>query len=275
VSVAPSRVGRDGALRVRFERRGADTALTACGYALPLQVLGTVALDDPSAVVSILNPTGGVLGGDRLEIDVDVGADAHACLTTPSATRVYRARDEAAVQRVRVRVGPRATLEWVPDHTIPFAGSAFRQTIEVHVGVAARVVLVDAFAAGRVARGEAWRFRRLESTLAIRDGAGWLLHDRFALSGSEGWCGLGFTEGAPYFATVVVIVDGDLAPLRGATDAALAAAGITGGVAALPRRGVVVRCLARDAPALADGLDAVWAAVRQTVLGLPPLALRK
>jgi urease accessory protein len=275
VSVAAPRVGRDGALRLRFERRGARTALVGCGCTLPLQVLAPVALDDPSAVVSVLNPTGGLVGGDRLEMDIDVGPGAHACLTTPSATKVYRARDEAALQRVRVSVGAGATLEWVPDHTIPAAGAAFRQAIDVDLGPAARLILVDAFAAGRVARGEAWRFRHLESALAIHDHTGWLLHDRFVLSAGEAWSGLGFTEGAPYFATVVVIMDGEIDGFRAAAGAALASAGIVGGVAALPRQGAIVRCLAGDAPTLADGLDALWIAARATVLGLPPLALRK
>ncbi len=50
--------------------------LTGCRFTLPLQVLAPVALDDPAAVVSLLNPTGGVLGGDRLAIDVVLGEPA-------------------------------------------------------------------------------------------------------------------------------------------------------------------------------------------------------
>ncbi|HZN50301.1 MAG TPA: urease accessory protein UreD, partial [Methylomirabilota bacterium] len=92
--LAADRVGRDGALRLRFECRGTATVVTGWRYTLPLQALAPVALDDPSAVVSILNPTGGLVGGDRLSIDVEATADAHAVLTTPSATRVYRTDGE-------------------------------------------------------------------------------------------------------------------------------------------------------------------------------------
>jgi len=102
-------------------------------------------------------------------VDVEAGADA--CLTTPSASRIYRAAGEPAEQVVRLRLGPGASLEWVPDHGIPFAGAAFRQTIDAEVGEGATLVLVDAWAAGRVARGEAWRFARLDSALTARDGA--------------------------------------------------------------------------------------------------------
>src|SRR2546425_8483474 len=112
----PGRVGRDGTLALALERRDGATVLRACRYRLPLQVLSPMALDDPAAVVSLLNPTGGLVGGDRLSIDVDVAAGAHAVLTTPSATRVYRTEGEETIQSVRLAIGPHAVVEWVPDH---------------------------------------------------------------------------------------------------------------------------------------------------------------
>src|SRR5881628_912526 len=124
-----SRVGRDGALALRFERRGDRSVLAGCRWRLPLQVLAPLALDDAAAIVSILNPTGGLVGGDRLAVD----AGAHACLTTPSATKVYRTAVGPAEQAVRLTLAPGARLEWVPDHTIPFAGAALRQRVEAEV----------------------------------------------------------------------------------------------------------------------------------------------
>lgn len=274
--IAPARVGRDGALRLGFERRGAATVLARCRSTVPLQVLAPVALDDAAAVVALLNPTGGVLGGDRLAIDVDVGPGAHACLTTPSATRIYRAAAGPAEQRVRLTLGPGAVAEWVPDHTIPSPGAALRQTLEIEAGDGAILVAMDAFAAGRVARGEAWRFALLDSTLTVRDGRGLVLHDRLVLRGDEGWRGLGLAEGRPYFATVVVLADTGLDDFVAGVPGALAATeGAAAAAARLPRRGALVRCLAADAPALAGALETLWALARRRLLGLPPLALRK
>jgi len=273
------RVGRDGALRLTFERRGVATVVAGCRFTLPLQVLAPVALDDPAAVVSILNPTGGLVGGDRLAIDVHAGAGAHAVLTTPSATRVYRAEGEPTVQTVRLSIGPNAVVEWVPDHTIPFAGSALRQAIEVELDQTAGLILVDAFAAGRVAVGEAWRFALLESAISIHDAGGWLLHDRFVLRGptpndEPAFDGLGFAESHPYFASIAIV--GGFDRDRFAADVQrLGADGRSIGVAALPRRGALVRCLAASAPALLDAIEGCWRLARRALLGLPPLALRK
>ena len=223
--LAPDRAAADpgvaGPARARRPRRGAAArlraarqaprVLTACRFILPLQVLAPIALDDPAAIVSLLNPTGGVLGGDRL---VD---RRHARRGRPRVrdhavgdARSIASTGEPAVQTVRLRLGPGAILEWVPDHTIPSAGAALRQSFDVEVDDGARLILIDAFAAGRVARGEAWRFALLDSTLTVRDARGLLLHDRFVLRGGADWDRLGLAEGRPYFATIVLVAEAGL-----------------------------------------------------------------
>jgi urease accessory protein len=272
----PERVGRDGALRLRFEQRGARTVVAACRSTLPLQVLAPLALPDPAAVVSILNPTGGLVGGDRLRIEVEAGPGAHACLTTPSATKAYRTAGEPASQEIRLRLDAGAIIEYVPDHTIPFAGSDFRQTIRAEVGVAARLIVVDAFAAGRVAHGEAWQFDRLESALLVKDGAGWLLRDRFVLGGSPTSASIGGTDSMPYFATIATFAD---LPWTSLTDDVTSVVGdcpgVRAGGGALARGGHVIRVLAENAAVLGVTVERLWALARRRVLACPPLALRK
>lgn len=164
----------------------------------------------------------------------------------------------------------------MPDHTIPFAGSALRQRIHVHLNEGARLILTDAFAVGRVARGETWQFALLESAIDIRDAWGWVLHDRLLLRGSRRWTGLGLTEHHSYFATIVVIGDADFGGFARAVAAVPGPGGdVAMGAGALARRGVVARVLAASAPALLDALDRVWALARRALLGLSPPALRK
>jgi len=175
---------------------------------------------------------------------------------------------------VQLTLAPGARLEWVPDHTIPFAGAALRQRVEAQVPEGAALVLMDAFAAGRVARGEAWRFALLDSALSVRDARGWLLHDRLVLRDGAPGPGLGWAEDRPYVATVAVVADAGLGAFVDDV-AALGGDDAEVGAGLLPRRGALVRCLAADAPALGRVLDGVWAAARRRVLGLAPLALRK
>src|SRR5437660_11208351 len=203
---ATGRNGRDGFLGLAFELRGSRTVVTARRFTLPLQALEPVDLDGTgAATLFLLNPTGGVLGGDRLETRVELGPGSHVCLSTPSATRVYRSTGAASVQRVVFRVGEGARLEYMPDHVIPSPGARLVQSVEVDLAPGACAVLCDAWAVGRAARGEAWRFDLLDTGTIVRDSEGLLFKDRLILGGAQGWGGLGAAEGMAYVATVVCL----------------------------------------------------------------------
>jgi urease accessory protein len=240
-----------------------------------------------AATLFLLNPTGGVLGGDRLETRVDLGAGSRVCLSTPSATRVYRSAGRNAgrsagspsMQRLTARVGDGAWLEYMPDHVIPSPGAWLSQSIDVHLAPGASAVLCDAWSVGRVARDEAWLFDLLDSGITVSDTEGLLFKDRLVLHGARGWGALGGTEGMAYVATVLCVapVHPRLAGLAGALIERLASLALEAhtGVTPLARGGVLVRILAPSAPAMQGTIGAAWAACRDWLWGLPPQLLRK
>ncbi len=261
--------------------------LTARRFTLPLQAIEPMDLDgDGVATLLLLNPTGGLLAGDRLETDVVLGARSRVCLSTPSATRVYRSPGPAAVQRLTIEVGSGAALEWMPDHLIPSPGARLQQSTEIRLAADATLLYLDAWAVGRAARGEAWGFDLLDSSLVVRDEGGPLLRERSILTGRPPRDGLGGTEGFGYAATFLAMRPAGLAmppagegweELAGALQAAVDAAGAGGraGVTTLGRGGVLARLLCPSAPALQAAAHALWAACRSRLLGLPPARLRK
>lgn len=232
-----------------------------------------------AATLFLLNPTGGVLGGDRLETRVELGAGSHVCLSTPSATRVHRSAGLPAVQRMIVRIEEGAAFEYVPDHVIPSPGARLIQSVEVDLAPGASAILCDAWAAGRAARGEAWRFDLLESGSVVRDREGLLFKDRVVLSGARGWGGLGAAEDMPYAATVACLAPSHAGLDELAADVASALAvgapDANAGVTTLARGGVIARILARSAPALLRAVEASWTACRMGLWRLPPQVLRK
>ena len=163
----PERIGRVGYLRLRFERRGQTTILSQSRFTLPLQVLTPLALEDGTAYLMLLNPTGGVLGGDRLVTEIILEKETHVCLTTPSATRIYRTSEQPAVLKTMIQLGEGATLEYLPDHVIPHTGSSLRQSLRVEMARGSRAVILDSLAAGRVARGERWNFSEIDSRTEV------------------------------------------------------------------------------------------------------------
>lgn len=257
--------------------------LTGRRFTLPLQALEPMDLTgDGSATLLLLNPTGGVLGGDRLDTRISLGPGSRVCLSTPSATRVYRSPERPAVQRVSISLGPDAALEWLPDHLIPSPGARLRQMTEVSMAPGATLIYLDAWATGRAARGEAWGFDLLDTSLRVRDETGPLLRERAMLGGGARLDGLGGTEGFGYVATFVALraaLDGGRlwAGLASALERDLHATGSGGraGVSALARGGLLVRLLCPSAPSLSSCVDAIWARCRRRLLGLGPLDLRK
>src|SRR5260370_12068755 len=125
------RVGRDGFLRLRFARPGPNTILAQSRFSLPLQTLTPLTLAGGAAYLMMLNPTGGVLGGDHLVTEIVQEPGTHVCLTTPSATRIYRTLEKPAILETVIRIGEGAALEYFPDHVIPHEGSALRQSLRV------------------------------------------------------------------------------------------------------------------------------------------------
>jgi urease accessory protein len=161
------RVGRDGFLRLRFARSGARTILAQSRFSLPLQILTPLTLADGASYLMLLNPTGGVLGGDHLVTNIGLEAETHAYLTTPSATRIYRTAEKSAILETVIHVGEGATLEYFPDHIIPHAGSALRQSLRVEMARGSSAVIVDSLASGRVAHGERWSFTEIDSRTEV------------------------------------------------------------------------------------------------------------
>ncbi|MDA1191407.1 MAG: urease accessory protein UreD, partial [Candidatus Poribacteria bacterium] len=144
--------GRHGELRLTFTKRDARTVLSESHSRAPLQVMKPLDDGDGRCVVYLLSPTGGVMGGDRYEIDARVEAGCRALLTTQAATKVYRMTDGDARLRMSVRVEGDAVFEYLPDPTILFADSDYAQEIEVSVADGGKFIGAEIIMPGRLAR---------------------------------------------------------------------------------------------------------------------------
>lgn len=212
--------------------------------------------------VQITNPAGGVLGGDRLEVGVDLAPGARATVLTQAANKAYGGPE--ALQRTLVRVEVGAVLEYLPHHLIPYAGSDYRQETTFHLAPDAALLAWDGYAAGRVARGERFAFRRLRGrTTILRNDCPEAI-DGFDLAGvSEPFGGYSYAAGA------YVLAPQDLNPL--AEELHLSLCGVPGALASAsaPDPGLcAVRILTNGAPELYAALNAVRELTR-SALSLP------
>lgn len=275
-------VGRRGRLSYEFERAGPRTILTRSSCTSPWHHFPPSYLDDSGCAYTwLVNPSGGLVGGDHVSVEAQLHAHTHVVMTSPSANRIYRSLSEPAVQEVRISVGPGARLEWVPEVTIPFAGSRFRQSIHVDLAPGATVVLWDAMASGRVAMRERWAFAAVENEIRIRTPLGGSVVERYRVVPGRLPESVGLAGSWDYVASLFVIGDGVNAEIWKGLEAAIAVIldehpGLVLGAVSTPAApGLAVKMVARSAPDLTVMLEAIWAAVRKDLWNLPAPNLRR
>ena len=275
-------VGRRGALCYEFERAGPRTILTRSSCTSPWHHFPPSYLDDSGCAYTwLVNPSGGLVGGDHVSVEAQLHAWTHVLMTSPSANRVYRSLSEPAVQEVRLSVGPEARLEWLPEVTIPFAGSRVRQSIHVDLAPGATVVLWDAIASGRVAMRERWAFAAVENEICIRTSLGRSVVERYRLVPGRLPGSVGLVGSWDYVASIFVIGDAVAADVWKRLEVVLAAIleqrpGLVLGAVSTPAApGLAVKFVARSAPDLTETLEAIWAAVRKELWNLPVPNLRR
>jgi urease accessory protein len=115
----------------------------------PLRILQSLYPEGDSVCHNVLvHPPGGLVGGDRLDLDIRIGAGAHGLVTTPGATRFYRSEGEPAVQRTCVRLAAGARFEWLPLEAICYSGCLAENRLEMQLAPGAELMGWDVTALG-------------------------------------------------------------------------------------------------------------------------------
>lgn len=213
-----------------------------------------------------LNSSGGIAAGDALASEIAAGAGTRLTVTAQAAERFYRALPASPPARVATRLsaGPGAALEWLPQESILFDGSALARTLEIELAADAWFLGVEWLVFGRTAMGETVRRARIADTIRLRRAGRLVLHDAIRLPEdvAAALARPAIGGGAVAMATILLAspaADAMLAPLRAALDGART--GIEAGVSAWDGM-LLARLLATDAAALRRSVIAALAALR-------------
>jgi urease accessory protein len=140
--------------------------------------------DGNHLIINVVNPTAGLFAGDCIEVAVHVRAGARAVLTSPSAARLFRAKDPR--QRTRVFqtfvVEKGGRLDVFPEMLIPHGGTRYLQSTKIDVHAGGELLFAEMIAPGRTASGEAFDYDALELSTDLTVAGRLALSERYRLS---------------------------------------------------------------------------------------------
>ena len=173
-----------GAGALRVSRAGAKSVVSRARATSPLKLL-TPRNHGHAAWVYTSTYGGGLVGGDAIALDVEVGGGASALLSSQASTKVYRS-PRGVSNLLHARVGSGAMLAVLPDPVVCFAASSYRQSQQFDLAADAALVCLDWMTSGRHASGERWAFDEYRTRLAIRVGGDIVCYDAVTLASADG-----------------------------------------------------------------------------------------
>lgn len=179
-------VGKKGFLSLEFSRRGEKTVMLREAHRVPLQVQRALYLDEKLVsmpYVFILAPTGGILQGDRLALDITVHEKAQAHVTTQSATKIYEMDANYALQTQQIVLKEHAYLEYMPDLVIPNRHSRFVTLTDIEIAANATLLYSEVLMPGRKHKDhEIFQYDLFSSKVHVyRPGGAELFTERFII----------------------------------------------------------------------------------------------
>ncbi|KAH9904847.1 UreD urease accessory protein-domain-containing protein [Xylariomycetidae sp. FL2044] len=139
------------------------SALESITYQYPLKLISpSTAAEQGSVLVFLLSYGGGLVGGDQVNLSIDVQPKAKLGIVTQGHTKIFQSvtPDIVTRQKLNVEIQHGAALCLLPDPVQPFEGSVYEQTQVFKLVGGASLCLLDWVTQGRTARGENWSLTR-------------------------------------------------------------------------------------------------------------------
>ncbi|CAE7107310.1 unnamed protein product [Rhizoctonia solani] len=172
---APARTPQHGTGKVHIHAFGAHAHFNQLSYTYPLRILApTVPFAGdgqvPVGVAYMLSYGGGLVSGDRIELEVKVEQGVGLVFYTQGSTKVFKSRlganrsdSTTTTQHLTATLAPSNIFVLLPDPITCFQSASYTQIQTFHLAATSSLVLLDWFTSGRMARGEEWVFERYYS----------------------------------------------------------------------------------------------------------------
>jgi urease accessory protein len=208
--------GKSGVLRLSFEWRADRTEMVDLFRQAPLLVQRALYWDaamPEMACVFMISTSGGMLQGDRHQIDVSLGVGARVHLTTQAANKIQEMDANYAALTQQFDLADDAYLEYLPQPTIPYRHSRFIASTEITLTASATVLYAEILLPGRKHRenGEIFEYDLFSSVLRVaRPGGRHLFVEKAVIEPTQfGVARLGVLNGFHVLGNVALLTSSD------------------------------------------------------------------
>ena len=169
-----------------MDRVAGRSIITRARARSPLRILTPRAgFDAAWAVVSTFG--GGLLAGDSIVIELEVGEDAACLLGSQAQTKVYRSPvGPSSRQKIIGRIERGGLLVCLAEPISCFKDARFQQEQTFELCSSASLVWIDVFTSGRAARGERWAFTQYHSRCDVHLDSELVFRDALRLDQADG-----------------------------------------------------------------------------------------
>lgn len=173
-----------GRVQLVYGRSGDRTQIQQVNTRSPLRLQRPFYPEDPAVCHSVIVHTaGGMVGGDRLDLEIHLRSQAQAVMTSAAAQKVYRSAQEPVQQTIHLQLDTESWLEWFPQETIVFRAAQYQQRLRVDLAPGAHWIGWDLTRFGRTAGGEVFDCGHWRSQTEVWQGDRPLWIDRQQLAG--------------------------------------------------------------------------------------------
>ena len=260
----------DGRAEIGFANDGTGTRLVHLYNRDPLRFLFPTPAAGDCLQAGLVTTSGGLVGGDRLSIDIATHERAIASISPSAAEKIYRSTGADTEMDVTLRAESESWLEWLPQETILFNDSRLKRVTRIEANGDASVFAGEMLVFGRIGRGERLTRGLVRECWEVRRNGHLTWADNLHLDGDiEATIAhpAGF-DGATAAATAIYTGPDSRARLKDARDSLEDVAGVRSAATAV-NGVVVVRFLGSDARVLRAAFGKFWAAFRHRAANLP------
>jgi urease accessory protein len=265
----------EGIAEIRFALSNGVTRLAHLYQRDPLRVLFPAPAENDPPLAVIVTTSGGLVAGDRLDVDVGLAPGAVAHVTTSAAEKIYRSTGQTTTISQNLSVEPGAVLEFLPFEAILFDEARLRRKTVLDLAPGAAFLGGEIVVFGRRARGERLANGFLHEIWEVRNGGTLVWGDALHLEGDiasiidDPAC----FDRAAAFATMILVTPKQILPQLVEDAQRLLSARsnqrVRSGVTAVGEV-LVARWLGADAAQLREAYARLACQFRSAALGWPP-----